>query len=169
MKRILLIISLSFCIPTFSQISTDTIASLHLNENRIITVSLPASYQKNKEKKYPLLVLLDGDYLFNAFNGALSYGNYWDEMPETIIVGIHQNKNNERESDCEIDDATGHPIEKGIPFFDFISTELLPKLEKKYRINPFKTIDVHDLTASYLNLFIYKESSPFSAYISLSP
>lgn len=169
MKRILLIISLSFCIPTFSQISTDTIASLHLNENRIITVSLPASYQKNKEKKYPLLVLLDGDYLFNAFNGALSYGNYWDEMPETIIVGIHQNKNNERESDCEIDDATGHPIEKGIPFFDFISTELLPKLEKKYRINPFKTIAGHDLTASYLNLFLYKESSPFSAYISLSP
>ena len=169
MKKFLLIISLSFCFPAFSQISTDTMVSRHLNENRIITVSLPASYHKNKEKKYPLLVLLDGDYLFNAFYGALSYGNYWDEMPETIIVGIHQNKNNERESDCEIDDATGHPIEKGIPFFDFISTELLPKLEKKYRINPFKTIAGHDLTASYLNLFLYKESSPFSAYISLSP
>ena len=169
MKKFLIIISLSFCFPAFSQISTDTMVSRHLNENRIITVSLPASYHKNKEKKYPLLVLLDGDYLFNAFYGALSYGNYWDEMPETIIVGIHQNKNNERESDCEIDDATGHPIEKGLKFFDFIATELLPNLEKKYRITPFKTIAGHDLTASYLNLFLYKESSPFSAYISLSP
>ena len=169
MKKFLLIISLSFCFPAFSQISTDTMVSRHLNENRIITVSLPASYHKNKEKKYPLLVLLDGDYLFNAFYGALSYGNYWDEMPETIIVGIHQNKNNERESDCEIDDATGHPIEKGLKFFDFIATELLPNLEKKHRITPFKTIAGHDLTASYLNLFLYKESSPFSAYISLSP
>lgn len=169
MKKFLLIISLSFCFPAFSQISTDTMVSRHLNENRIITVSLPTSYHKNKEKKYPLLVLLDGDYLFNAFYGALSYGNYWDEMPETIIVGIHQNKNNERESDCEIDDATGHPIEKGLKFFDFIATELLPNLEKKYRITPFKTIAGHDLTASYLNLFLYKESSPFSAYISLSP
>ena len=169
MKKFLLIISLSFCFPAFSQISTDTMVSRHLNENRIITVSLPASYHKNKEKKYPLLVLLDGDYLFNAFYGALSYGNYWDEMPETIIVGIHQNKNNERESDCEIDDATGHPIEKGLKFFDFIATELLPNLEKKYRITPFKTIAGHDLTASYLNLFLYKEGSPFSAYISLSP
>ena len=169
MKKFLLIISLSFCFPAFSQISTDTMVSRHLNENRIITVSLPASYHKNKEKKYPLLVLLDGDYLFNAFYGALSYGNYWDEMPETIIVGIHQNKNNERESDCEIDDATGHPIEKGLKFFDFIATELLPNLEKKYRITPFKTIAGHDLTASYLNLFLYKESSPFSAYISISP
>ena len=169
MKKFLLIISLSFCFPAFSQISTDTMVSRHLNENRIITVSLPASYHKNKEKKYPLLVLLDGDYLFNAFYGALSYGNYWDEMPETIIVGIHQNKNNERESDCEIDDATGHPIEKGLKFFDFIATELLPNLEKKYRITPFKTIAGHDLTASYLNLLLYKESSPFSAYISLSP
>ena len=169
MKKFLLIISLSFCFPAFSQISTDTMVSRHLNENRIITVSLPASYHKNKEKKYPLLVLLDGDYLFNAFYGALSYGNYWDEMPETIIVGIHQNKNNERESDCEIDDATGHPIEKGLKFFDFIATELLPNLAKKYRITPFKTIAGHDLTASYLNLFLYKESSPFSAYISLSP
>ena len=169
MKKFLLIISLSFCFPAFSQISTDTMVSRHLNENRIITVSLPASYHKNKEKKYPLLVLLDGDYIFDAFYGALSYGNYWDEMPETIIVGIHQNKNNERESDCEIDDATGHPIEKGLKFFDFIATELLPNLEKKYRITPFKTIAGHDLTASYLNLFLYKESSPFSAYISLSP
>ena len=169
MKKFLLIISLSFCFPAFSQISTDTMVSRHLNENRIITVSLPASYHKNKEKKYPLLVLLDGDYLFNAFYGALSYGNYWDEMPETIIVGIHQNKNNERESDCEIDATTGHPIEKGLKFFDFIATELLPNLEKKYRITPFKTIAGHDLTASYLNLFLYKESSPFSAYISLSP
>lgn len=169
MTKFLLILSLLFCVTTFAQISTDTIASQHLDENRIITVSLPASYQKNKEKKYPLLVLLDGDYLFDAFNGALSYGNYWDEMPETIIVGIHQNKNNDRESDCEIDDATGYPIEKGTKFFDFISTELLPNLEKKYRITPFKIIAGHDLTASYLNLFLYQETSPFSAYISLSP
>lgn len=168
MKKSLLIVSLLFCVTAFAQISTDTIASQSLGENRIITVSLPASYQKNKEKKYPLLILLDGDYLFDAFNGALSYGSYWDEMPETIIVGIHQNKNNEREYDCETDNA-GYPIEKGTKFFDFISKELLLNLEKKYKITPFKIIAGHDLTGSYLNLFLYKENSPFSAYISLSP
>ena len=169
MKKILLLISLFFCMTTFSQINTDTIVSDYLNENRTISVSLPASYEKNKDKRYPLLVLLDGDYLFNAFNGALSYGNYWDEMPETIIVGIHQNKKNQRDSDCEIDYATGYPIEKGVKFFDFISLELLPKLENKYRINRFKIIAGHDLTATFLNLFLYKDTSPFSAYISLSP
>jgi hypothetical protein len=32
------------------------------------------------------------DYLFNPFYGALSYGAYWDDLPEMIIVGISQNK-----------------------------------------------------------------------------
>jgi hypothetical protein len=31
--------------------------------------------EKNPTKKYPLLILLDGDYLFNPFYGALSYGD----------------------------------------------------------------------------------------------
>ena len=69
-----------------------TIPSAKMQEDREVTIVLPASYEKDTNKRYPLLVLLDGDYLLNPFQGVIDYGVYWDEIPETIIVAIHQNK-----------------------------------------------------------------------------
>jgi predicted alpha/beta superfamily hydrolase len=153
----------------FSQNSTDTIASQKLKEDRIISISLPESYGKDKNRKYPLLLLLDSDYLFEPFTGALKFGNYWDDLPELIVVGIKQNKPFERELESEIDNKTGLPLDRSLQFFDFIAMELVPTLEKKYSIAPFKIIAGHDVTASFMNLFLYKENPLFDAYISMSP
>lgn len=167
MKQILLL--LLFSSATFSQKTTETFVSTKLKESREITVGLPPSYENNSTKQYPILILLDGDYLFDPFFGALNYGAYWDDLPETIIVGISQNKNEERIDDCNYDDLNGLPAEKGARFFEFIGGELLPYIEKKYRIAPFRIIAGHDTTAGYLNFFLYKENPLFNAYISLNP
>jgi predicted alpha/beta superfamily hydrolase len=153
----------------FSQKKTESFTSVKLGESREITIGLPASYEKNPTKKYPILILLDGDYLFDPFYGALNYGGYWDDLPETIIVGINQNQNDERTDDCYSDQADGLPAEKGARFFEFIGGELLPYIEKKYRAAPFRMIAGHDTTAGFLNFFLYKDYSIFNAYISLSP
>lgn len=157
-----------FLFPVFAQ-KTDTIHSEKLNEDRIISISLPASYGKEKNKKYPLLLLLDGDYLFEPFTGALKYGNYWDDLPEVIVVGINQSKPYDRDAESDVDDQNGLPIEKGANFFDFIGMELIPALEKKYAIAPFRIIAGHDVTAGFMNLFLYKDTPLFDAYISMSP
>jgi predicted alpha/beta superfamily hydrolase len=104
---------------------------------KVVKLQLPYLLSKKSHKKYPLLILLDGDYLFNPFYGALSYGAYWDDLPEMIIVGISQNKNNERIEDST-DEADNVPTEKGAKFFEFIGAELLPYLEK-YPIVPSKS------------------------------
>lgn len=169
MKRILLILYVLCSINTYAQKTIEEVFSPKLNENREITVGLPASYLKNPDKKYPLLVLLDGDYLFDPFQGALSYGAYWDDLPEVIIVGVSQNKNDERTTDCTIDETTGLPDEKGNKFFEFIGMELVGYMQKKYRVAPFKMIAGHDTTAGFLNFFLYKEKPLFDAYISMSP
>jgi uncharacterized protein len=168
MKKIFATLALFVFTIGFSQIKTDTIDSKKIGEKRVISIHLPASYEKDKNKKYPILVLLDGDYLMNPFVGALDYGNYWDDIPEVVIVGIHQNKNNERDLDCEINEQ-GLPTKKGVQFFDFINLELLPKIEKEYRIANMRIIAGHDVTASYLNLFLYQNNPAFNAYIALSP
>lgn len=168
MKKIILLFIFLIAFSANAQVSTDTIASQNLKESRIISISLPPSYQKVKDKKFPILVLLDGDYLFSPINGALDYGYFWDDLPEIIVVGIHQNKNNEREADCELNSATGYPEEIAAKFFDFIGTELLPILEKKYRIAPFKIIAGHDITAGFMNLFLLKSEPLFNAYLSFS-
>ena len=169
MKKIVFFLCVLSTLFTYSQKITEEVFSPKLNENREITIGLPASYLANPTKKYPLLIVLDGDYLFDPFQGALNYGAYWDDLPEVIIVGINQNKNNERETDCAVDQTTGLPDEKGNQFFEFIGMELVSFLEKKYRIAPFKIIAGHDFTAGFLNFYLYKERPLFDAYISMSP
>lgn len=169
MKKIILFLFFICSNAIFSQKVTDTISSKRLNEEREITIGLPPSYDKHPNQKYPVLVLLDGDFLFDAFQGALSYSNYWDDLPEVIIVGISQNKNNERETDCAVDQENGLPTEKGEAFFEFIGLELLPYIEKKYRTAPFKMIAGLDTTAGFLNCYLYKDVPLFDAYISMSP
>ena len=169
MKKIILFLFFICSNAIFSQKVTDTISSKRLNEDREITIGLPPSYDKHPNQKYPVLVLLDGDFLFNAFQGALSYSNYWDDLPEVIIIGISQNKNNERETDCAVDQENGLPTEKGEAFFEFIGLELLPYIEKKYRTAPFKMIAGLDTTAGFLNCYLYKDVPLFDAYISMSP
>lgn len=170
MKRLLLVLLCIHSTLIFSQKTFETFSSYKLGEDREISISLPESYERHPEKKYPLLVLLDGDYLVDPFQGALTYGAYWDDMPEVIIVGISQNKNNEREADCAVEEnTTGLPVDKGVRFFEFIGLELVPYIEKKYRISPFKIIGGHDITAGFLNFFLYKDQPLFNAYISLSP
>ena len=169
MKKIIAFFIFIFPIITFSQISKDTIFSQKLNEDRQFTIALPESYTSNKTKKYPIVLLLDGDYLFDPFHGALTYGAYWDDIPEVIIVGISQNQKDERYTDCGVDQETGLPDAKGELFYEFIGQELMPFLEKSYRIAPFKIIAGHDVTAGFLNFFLYKDQPIFNAYISLSP
>jgi len=171
MKKLILLVILICGNTLFSQNQkiTDTIFSKKLNEEREITIGLPPSYKKHPGQKFPVLLLLDGDFLFDPFQGALSYGYYWDDLPEVIIVGISQNKNNEREADCQVEETTGLPAEKGEAFFEFIGMELLPYIEKNFRIAPFKMVAGLDTTAGFLNLYLYKDNPVFDAYISMSP
>lgn len=169
MKHLTLLLFSLFSINSFSQIKIETFNSLKLNEKREVSIKLPASYETNKTKSYPLLILLDGDYLINPITGALTYGAYWDDLPEVIVVGISQNQKNERETDCGVDAVTGMPNEKSIPFFDFIGLELVPYLQSKFRTTPFKIIAGHDVTAAFLNFYLYKDKPLFNAYISMSP
>lgn len=169
MKHLLVVLFAFFSFSCLAQIKTIPFNSAKLNETRDIFVSLPASYEKNPNKQYPLLLLLDGDYLLNPFITALNYGSYWDDLPEVIIVGISQNKNNQRTIDCGVDPVTGLPDGKSVSFFDFISLELIPNVQREYRTTNFKIIAGHDITASFLNFFLYQDKPLFNSYISLSP
>jgi predicted alpha/beta superfamily hydrolase len=169
MKHLLTALLGFLSIASFSQVKIINYNSDKLQEKREIYVSLPASYEKNPTKKYPIVVLLDADYLLNPFEETLKYGSYWDDLPEVIIVGISQNKNDQRAIDCGLDVVTGMPDGKSVDFFDFISLELMPFIQHDYRTTNFKIIAGHDLTAAFTNFFLYKDNSLFNAYICLSP
>jgi predicted alpha/beta superfamily hydrolase len=166
MKKILLLILLATT-NLFAQRIPESIETKKIGA-RSFTVVTPTSYESNPEKNYPTLVLLDGEYLLDPFEGILKYGSYWDDLPEMIIIAIDQNNGETRFKDSEFDDA-GFPSGSGADFFEFIGQELYPYVDKKYRTLPFRMIAGHDTTAGFLNFYLYKDNPIFNAYISLAP
>jgi len=169
MKKNTLLLLLLFALPLFSQVRTEEVVSQKLNTTRDITIVFPQYYEEDKDKVYPLLLVLDGEYMVEPFKGILQYANYWDDLPEAIIVGINMNEDKQREEDTRVGETTGLPEGSGNQFYEFISSELLPYLQKKYRISPFKVIAGHDTTAGFLNFFLYKQDPLFNGFICFSP
>lgn len=166
-KTYLVYLCLLFLGNSFAQTITKNIESVQLNTKREIKIWLPKSYKKNPDKRYPLIFTLDGDYLFDPLVGNVKYFSYWDDMPECIVVGIKQIQT--RREDCLYDTNTQMPEYDGKKFYDFVKTELIPELEKSYRIAKFKIIMGHDYTANFINYFLLEKDPIFQAYINLSP
>ena len=88
MKRYLLLLII-FTTTLFSQTQYELINSDRLGE-RELKIQLPRNYADNKEQFYPLIITMDGDYLFEITAGNVDYMSYWDDIPEAIVVGINQ-------------------------------------------------------------------------------
>ena len=150
-----------------AQIQYEEIRSYKLGQTRQLKVQLPRNYDTNTEKKYPILVVLDGDYLFEPIAGMADYFSYWGEMPEVIVVGVVQDET--REDDTFYDDVNSLPSKSGVSFFEFLGIEMMPWLDKKYRTTSFRIVAGHNVTANFLNFYLMKDHPLFQGYISLSP
>lgn len=168
MKKIVFLLGIIIVYSFANAQSYETINSQKLGTKREIIVTLPPYYTQDPDKKYPVLIVLDGEYLAAPFTGILEYSNYWEDLPEMIVVAVNQN-GNQRFLDSKFDKETGIPIETGANFFEFLGMELIPYIEKKYRTQPFRIVAGHDTTAGFLNFYLYKDNPVFNAYISLAP
>lgn len=144
----------------------ETVHSDQLNSPRELKIQLPRNYDSKAERVYPLIIVLDGDYLFEPVAGNVDYQAYWEDIPECFVVGVNQEIY--RSTDFEYDDA-GNLTENGEKFYMFLAKELIPYLESKYRVSAFKVVVGHDEGANFINNFLLKNKDLFRAYISLSP
>jgi len=151
----------------FAQVIYEEFDSYKLGEKRGIKIQLPRNYNSDDDKKYPVVIVLDGDYLFEPFVGNIDYQAYWDEIPNCIVVGVNQAAT--RLSDFEFSEETYLPSQNGAAFFEFISMELLPYINTEFKTSPFKIIAAHDLAANFINYYLFKTEPLFDAYIAISP
>ncbi len=166
-KNIALLVCFVLAIGSYAQIKYETIKSYKLDENRKIKIQLPRDYERNNVKKYPIILVLDGDYLFEPVAGNTDYLAYWEEMPEAIVVGVMQGES--RVDDSSYDDLNYLPEKKAASFFEFIGHELLPEISKNYRTSNFRIVVGHGITANFINYYLYKDKPLFQGYINLSP
>ena len=168
MKKLLLLLVMVAPALLTGQIKYETLKSQKGGEERRIKIQLPRNYEQNSDKSYPVMVVLDGEYLFEPVAGNVDYYSYWEDSPEMIVVGVmHDNK---RYDDAYYDpDRTFLPIDTGADFFEFLGMELLAHIDKNYRTANFKVIVGHDYTANFINYYLLKEDPIFDGYINLSP
>jgi len=146
----------------------DTIFSKFLNKERSIEIQLPRSFNENDEKKFPLVIVLDGDYMFNMVSGSIDYLSYWGDIPENIVVGIKQNETRYKDVSV-LDNINNTPITSTLSFYNFIENELIPYISKNYRGSTFRIIIGQERTANFINFFLLKENPTIRGYISISP
>lgn len=160
---------LTLLLVSFAQAQTtqEIFESFKLQERRDVQYYFPPNMDENK--KYPLIVVLDANYLFDQVVATSKYYSRFHGMPESIVVGVNQSENGIRLEDCAFDPENGLPSEKGKKFYEFIGMELIPYLDLNYSTAPFKMIFGYDISANFQNYWLFKDNSVFDAYVSISP
>lgn len=150
-----------------AQVIVETIYSEKLNQDRKLKILLPKGYSDSDKKSYPIVLVLDADYLFELVAGNTDYLSYWDEIPEVIVVGINQAGT--RLDDTMFSAQNSLPLDNGAKFFEFIGMEVIPYIQNKYKTENFKLAIGHGETANFVNYYLLKKFPLFNAYISISP
>lgn len=163
---------LSFCVNAQNGESItigkkETIYSTVLNESRKLWIYTPATTSgvASTVKRYPVLYLLDGEAHFFSTVGIiqqLSQANGNGVLPEMIVVGI-QNTNRLR------DLVPADDLQKTNPFVDFLTSELIPYINKNYNTAPYKLLVGHSLGGLTVINMLTKFPELFNAYIAIDP
>ena len=162
-----ILLALFFCFSSVAQVKQEIFESFKLQERRDVKYYFPEDY--DPEKKYPLVVVLDAEYLFDQVVAVSKLYSEFQGMPQAIVLGVYQSENDLRWEDCGFEGDTGLPTEKGKQFYEFLGMEIIPYLETSFNIAPFKMFVGYDITANFGNFYLFKDQSLFDAYISISP
>jgi len=168
MKKFLFFLyTLLFSCTVIAQITYKEIKSKKLNTTRQLKIKLPKNYDPESNLKHPVIVVFDGDYLFEPVAGQVAFQTYFDEIPKSIIVGVVQSKDRYHDTFC--DEVSGLPLETGARFYEFIAQELIPYLDNNYNTSKFRVAIGHNTMGNFINSFLFKSEPLFQAYINLSP
>nr|WP_299382431.1 alpha/beta hydrolase-fold protein [Allomuricauda sp.] len=139
--------------------SVITIYSETLQEHRAIQICLPDSYGTSKHS-YPVLFLLDGEYIFDYAKGAVDFlTNDFGFVPGLILVGI---PNTDRNRDLYVSFEPNGPHQK---FLRFLHQELVPYMEENYQTNGYNILFGWSSGAGLANYGMMINPEIFDAYI----
>lgn len=166
-----------FSANAFAQGGTVTrinVKSNVLGEDRAILVRTPAGYDTNKQG-YPVLYMTDGDAHMGHTSSTIEFLARNGRMSELIVVGI---PNTDRTRDLsptkpKQTGATGAPQAPTAGgadnFLKFIETELIPTIEKNYRVRPYRILAGHSLGGLFAVHAMVARPGLFNSYVAVSP
>ncbi|HEV8366551.1 MAG TPA: alpha/beta hydrolase-fold protein [Pyrinomonadaceae bacterium] len=166
--------SAAFAQPGTGTVKTLTLKSAVLGEDRIVLVRTPVGYETNK-LNYPVLYMTDGDAHMSHTASTIDFLTRNGRMSDLIVVGI---TNTDRTRDLTPVKSTAkndagelqNPTSGGADnFLKFIETELIPQIEKQYRVEPYRILAGHSLGGLFAIHSMISKPGLFNSYVAVSP
>jgi len=184
--QIIVVIGLIFCFQQFANAQAnlnqhflqktgalDSIYSEILKEYRKIYVQLPTAYNPEKNQKYPVAIILDGEIFLPTVSDVQNYysGGFTSEM---VLVGISNDKNRLRDlTTSTITTNYGMPFNvkngEADNFNKFIENELIPYIENKYPVTNHRTLIGHSYGGLFTIYELVNHSYLFANYLAIDP
>jgi tetratricopeptide (TPR) repeat protein len=111
------------------------IRSQTLNSTKELHVLLPERYHQ-RTQSYPVMVVLDGEFLFYTVGGIVRHWSAVTWMPEMIVVGVSYERRPPLSAQPEAAPPSGGLGSRAA----FLRDELIPFLDSRYRTQPFRMI-----------------------------
>jgi predicted alpha/beta superfamily hydrolase len=160
--------------PISGNVTRVTLKSEVLGEERVMLVRTPAGYETNK-LSYPVLYLTDGDAHIGHTASTIEFLARNGRTSELIIVGITNTdrtrdltpvKSTATNANGELQAPTSGGADK---FLKFIETELIPNIEKRYRVQPYRILAGHSLGGLFAIHAMIARPGVFNSFVAVSP
>jgi len=171
---LLLLLSTAVAQPGTGAVKQFTIKSNVLGEERVILVRTPVGYETNNVK-YPVLYMTDGDAHMGHTASTIDFLTRNGRISDLILVGV---LNTDRTRDLTPVKSTNKnpagelqfPTSGGADnFLKFFETELIPQIEKDYRVQPYRIFAGHSLGGLFAIHAMITKPGLFNSYIAVSP
>ncbi len=151
----------------------DSVYSKVLQEYRHVYVQLPNSFNADRNKKYPVVFILDGEVFLPTLKNVHDFysGGF---MPEMVLVGVSNSKNRTRDlTTSVIRTKYGMPFNEengeAINFSKFMENELIPFIESNYPVTAFRTLIGHSYAGLFTVFTLMNYPYLFDNYLAIDP
>ena len=173
---LLVLISSSASAQVPAGVTSLKIDSAVLGEERTILVRVPPGYETNK-LRYPVLYMTDGNAHIGHTSSTVEFLARNGRMSEFIVVGITNTDRTRDLSPTHVtttvaggNSALQFPTSGGADkFLKFIETELIPDIEKRYRVHPYRILAGHSLGGLFTIHTMVSKPELFNSYVAVSP
>lgn len=173
--------SLFFLFVTFCQLNTwcqdyerykrysdTTFKSLALGYDRELTITVPFEWQKNVDKKFPVVLIFDrqNPRSHNYIINSIDYLTSNEQMPASIIIGIESTVEHRR---AETTHLASHLNGLAAANESFIFEELLPFVENELNGSQFRILIGHSRYGYFTTALMHSRLNDLNAVIAMDP
>jgi uncharacterized protein len=155
-------------------VKTMALKSTVLGEERVMLVRTPPGYETNKFS-YPVLYMTDGDAHMGHTASTIEFLVNNGRISDLIIVGVTNTdrtrdltpaKSTNKNAAGELQNPTAGGADNFLKFFE---TELIPAIEKDYRVQPYRILAGHSLGGLFAIHAMMSKPGLFNSYVAVSP